>query len=483
MITEMTPAQEQRMIEYRQEWLDRARRTDPIEQLAAEDAITAVYAQIGKPKPIIAHCLSPFSMVMMPSIYRELGKMNGCQELFSQLGSQLGSQLDSQLRSQLVSQLGSQLDSQLRSQLGSQLDSQLFSQLGSQLGSQLVSQLGSQLVSQLDSQLDSQLFSQLVSQLDSQLGSQLDSQLDSQLGSQLRSQLRSQLFSQLGSQLDSQLRSQLVSQLYSQLVSQLDSQLGSQLFSQLDSQLGSQLGSQLDSAKNDWAYWSGLFIWYYSDYLAWIEFPQIFEGFKYDRKQIEQWNEWIAVARNTHGFLAYDGICFVSDRPTKLSLDEQGRLHDESGPAVEYADGYILYSWHGVRIDWDKAYIIEHPEQITTALIEAEANAEVRRVMIERYSLERFIKDSGAQKIHSDDYGVLYRKELANDEPLVMVAVVNSTAEPDGSYRDYFLRVHPELRPLLDDQKLGEPQVLTARNAVAATFGMTGAEYVLAVQT
>jgi hypothetical protein len=29
-----------------------------------------------------------------------------------------------------------------------------------------------------------------------------------------------------------------------------------------------------------------------------------------------------------------------------------------------------------------------------------------------------------------------------------MVGVVNSTPEPDGSFKNYFLGVHPELRPL-----------------------------------
>lgn len=57
-----------------------------------------------------------------------------------------------------------------------------------------------------------------------------------------------------------------------------------------------------------------------------------------------------------------------------------------------------------------------------------------------------------------------------------MVRVVNSTPEPDGSHKRYMLRVHPELRPLLDEG-LGQPQKMTARNAVASTFGLRGEEY------
>ena len=56
-----------------------------------------------------------------------------------------------------------------------------------------------------------------------------------------------------------------------------------------------------------------------------------------------------------------------------------------------------------------------------------------------------------------------------DDEPLVMVEVVNSTAEPDGTYKDYFLRVPPDIE--------------TARAAVAWTFDVEPERYRVEVQT
>jgi hypothetical protein len=61
--------------------------------------------------------------------------------------------------------------------------------------------------------------------------------------------------------------------------------------------------------------------------------------------------------------------------------------------------------------------------------------------------------------------------------------VKNSTPEPDGSVKTYFLRVHPECRPLLRDNQFGEPQQLTAHNAIASTFGLKGEEYSPSVET
>jgi len=90
-------------------------------------------------------------------------------------------------------------------------------------------------------------------------------------------------------------------------------------------------------------------------------------------------------------------------------------------------------------------------------------------MMLERYGIQRFLFDSGAKEIHRDDFGILYRKDSRQDEPLVMVKVVNATPEPDGSYRDYFLRVPPTMK--------------RARQAVAWTFAKAENDYSPTLQT
>ncbi len=96
-------------------------------------------------------------------------------------------------------------------------------------------------------------------------------------------------------------------------------------------------------------------------------------------------------------------------------------------------------------------------------------NVEIRRVLIERYGSQQFMLDTGAEIRQHDKFGSLYVKEVWGDEPIVMVHITNSTAEPDGQFRSYFLRVPPTIR--------------TAREAVAWTFGMTADEYDPLIET
>ena len=77
----------------------------------------------------------------------------------------------------------------------------------------------------------------------------------------------------------------------------------------------------------------------------------------------------------------------------------------------------------------------------------------------------------------------LPRRLFRGDGGMLVLELHNSTPDGDGSSRVYHGVVHPELRPLLPDGSLGEPQTLSALNAVASTYGMRGEEYRLEAET
>ena len=186
-------------------------------------------------------------------------------------------------------------------------------------------------------------------------------------------------------------------------------------------------------------------------------------------------------------FWMLDGICFAAERPSHINRDEAGHLHCEVGPSVAYPSGWSWWHWHGMRVSQS---IIEEPERITVERIEQVRHPALRWVMIERYrhgeathGIGAYLRDADAQRLDRDAaFGTLWRRDI-REEALLMVEVVNHSAEPDGAYRHFFLPVHPELRPILPDGRFGAPQPPTARNAVASTFGLRGAEYMPEVET
>lgn len=166
------------------------------------------------------------------------------------------------------------------------------------------------------------------------------------------------------------------------------------------------------------------------------------------------------VCRSAGWWWPFARVAVLSERPSALHRDEAGRLDHGDGPALSYPDGFALHAWRGMPVP--AAFLAELPT-LTPERIRAEENAELRRVMLEYYGCDRYLADSGARPLHRDGTGTLWRIDLADDEPVVMVEVLNSTPEPDGTHRTYWLRVPPSTR--------------TARAGVAWTFGLEAEAY------
>jgi len=158
---------------------------------------------------------------------------------------------------------------------------------------------------------------------------------------------------------------------------------------------------------------------------------------------------------------ALHDVAFLCERQVRLACDEGGRPHATDGPAIRFRDGSGVFALHGVAVE---PWIVETPERISIDAIGAESNLEVRRVLIEFFGPARYLDALGAVEIARDRFGTLYRAiETGAREPFVMVKVTNATAEPDGTFREYFLRV--------------PPATTTPHAAVAWTFGLNSDQY------
>ncbi|HLW01790.1 MAG TPA: hypothetical protein VKT82_24260 [Ktedonobacterales bacterium] len=162
-------------------------------------------------------------------------------------------------------------------------------------------------------------------------------------------------------------------------------------------------------------------------------------------------------------------------KPIRLEWDEQGRLHSTAGKCMEYADGWGISAWHGVRVP-DR--VILAPEMLTREDWSSQTNVEARRVMQERMG-ERFMSVLGGRLIDEGPRGKLY--EVVRNESLYEMGlrlgwpgtqdeVERYVEVQDASTsRQYFLRVPPTIQ--------------TAAEAVAWSFGLSVEAYHPAQET
>jgi hypothetical protein len=170
-----------------------------------------------------------------------------------------------------------------------------------------------------------------------------------------------------------------------------------------------------------------------------------------------------------------------------LHRDEEGRLHCEDGPALGYPDKFSIWAWHGVRVP---RHVIEAPDTITAQQIQAEENAEIRRVMVERMGWDRFVAESKTKVIHTDQLRTRFPKLpitalVDNDNP-VSLEYVDGVETAELLQSDFladfedrplkFVRLTCPSTGRIYTQRVAHEETRVYA-AVARSFGLTEEQY------
>lgn len=166
--------------------------------------------------------------------------------------------------------------------------------------------------------------------------------------------------------------------------------------------------------------------------------------------------------------------------PVQRFTNEEGNLHRDNGPAlitptriIHYVNGRkhgvdadkfgsINYYYENIRIP---PHFFTKPETLTIEEVLAHTNAEVRYVGMKIIGMDKVLSHEGTQIIHEDKKKemILFQFNGGLSEPISYLKVVNSTQELDGTYKNYYLCVPPNMR--------------TCKEAVAWTFKLDEKEY------
>ena len=151
-----------------------------------------------------------------------------------------------------------------------------------------------------------------------------------------------------------------------------------------------------------------------------------------------------------------DGPAYIT--PTRITWYKNGRKHGLDADKW----GSISYYYEGVRIP---PHFFTKPESLSITEVLSHANTEVRYVGIKIVGMDKVLESNRTTLIHKDEEKnqILFQIKGIFEEPVSYVKVVNSTQEPDGTYKDYYLCVPPDMK--------------TCQQAVAWTFRLEEQEY------
>ncbi|XWK88340.1 MAG: hypothetical protein U7127_29860 [Phormidium sp.] len=135
------------------------------------------------------------------------------------------------------------------------------------------------------------------------------------------------------------------------------------------------------------------------------------------------WSVFKSVIEQCGWIFDFEDICYICDRPRILSFDNQNRLHAEGAPAIQFADGYSFYAYHGIPLP--EKYGKIHPNQWQASWLLKEENAELRRVLIQGIGYERIASELGAIELDSfQEYRLLKIDTDVDVEPIYMLKMI-----------------------------------------------------------
>lgn len=141
---------------------------------------------------------------------------------------------------------------------------------------------------------------------------------------------------------------------------------------------------------------------------------------------------------------AFGKFCIVCERPIKFSLDIENRLHALGEPAIEFADGYKLYSYHGITLP--EKYGKLHPNKWQSQWLLEEENAEHRRVLIQVIGYDRICQELQATEIDAwQEYTLL---KIDNNVDIEPIHLLKMTCPSTGFI--HALRVPPDVNSARD---------------------------------
>ncbi|BAD56343.1 DUF6745 domain-containing protein [Nocardia farcinica] len=195
-----------------------------------------------------------------------------------------------------------------------------------------------------------------------------------------------QVWDQVWDQVWAQVGAQVWDQVWDQVWAQVGAQVWDQVWAQVRAQVGAQVRAQVWDQVWDWCT-GALGRWE----CGWLSFYAALGRLGIDVSRLDG---LVEIERSAGWWWPMRDAVVLTDRPSVISRDKDGRLHSAAGPAVLYRDGFAVHAWHGTRVPadlietgWDTARILREP------------NAEVRRCAIERMGWDVFIASSGMRQV------------------------------------------------------------------------------------
>ena len=225
-----------------------------------------------------------------------------------------------------------------------------------------------------------------------------------------------------------------------QVGDQVGAQVGAQVWDHVEAQVGAQVGDQLKNAA-----FNSMSTQFEAGFAGYITFLRDVCG--WTDPSLEKFEVFETLVKNCGWTWWHENVLAISDRPTIINRDDQGRLHCETGPSIAYRDGWGLHHWHGTAIpaEW-----ITDRSKLTPSIALKCENVEQRRAACEILGWVNILRDLKAKTIDTDndpEIGELVEVKLPD-----LVKKAKFLRVRCGTGREFAIGIPPHINKALDAQ-------------------------------
>ncbi|MGW0198366.1 DUF6745 domain-containing protein [Nonomuraea sp. NPDC003201] len=375
----------------RQEWLAHGISTEPADRAESERGVVDAYRAAGlEPPRRIIWLDSPMAgaiatwLLATRRIRKDRAGARVWNRFWDQIQVQLRAQMDIRFRPHAWDQVRNQVRDQVRHEVWARVRTHLWEQAETHVRAQITGRVGNH------------------------------------AWGRIRQQIEDRVRTDVQAPIQAQVQAEIRDQIQAQMEDQFHVQIGAQDWRRLRAPVLNAVAGQHEA--------------------AWLAYYDFF-GTQCTLAEVDRLAALMRVARSSGWWWPHRTLAIITERPTALHRDAQGRLHSPNGPALAYPDEFAIWAWHGVRVPRN---LIE--EGWNTLAIMRQPDPQVRRCAIERMGWDRFIEDAGLTPIAScpDPGNPPHRLELY-DLPKTLAPLygygtkvrillcVNDTADPNGT--------------------------------------------------
>jgi hypothetical protein len=136
---------------------------------------------------------------------------------------------------------------------------------------------------------------------------------------------------------------------------------------------------------------------------GWISFYKFFREEVNLKEETEKLIPLMNLAEQSGWWWPFENLVIITEKPKIVSIVNR-RLHKDNGPAIEYSDGFSVYALNGIRMKQE--YVMTPANELSVSTIMKEQDVDIRRELLKKVGLQRFIKETKGKILDSMKFTV-----------------------------------------------------------------------------